>query len=342
MSTPSLPATCKAVVIHDVCHASFDEVEIPPIGPHDVAVKIAYVGVCATDLEILDGTLGYYRNKIARYPIVPGHETSGIVVAVGSEVNNPREGDAVVVECIQGCGQCENCVADRPISCSHRQEMGVIGLNGGYAEFVVVPARFLHKISQAVDLQKASLCEPLAVAIKGLNRLEKISGSAGFKNCAVVGAGPLGRLCAMVLSHRANSVTLFDREPRRLAFQTGITTSETLDDLSMFDAIVEATGDQEALDVVLDTGGTGAHILLLGLPYAESNFRFENIVAYDKTIVGSVGSSAADFNDALALLPHLDTSAFDAPILPLEQFAHGWQLARARAHLKVTLSPVSA
>jgi 2-desacetyl-2-hydroxyethyl bacteriochlorophyllide A dehydrogenase len=337
------PATCKAVIIHGVGRASVAELPIPAVGPGDVAIEVAYTGICRTDLEIVEGTLGYYKDQIARYPIVPGHEVSGRVAVAGPEVTHLAVGDAVVIECIQGCGICYSCCGAFPIGCEHRAELGVIGRDGGYSEILVTPARFVHRVPSSLNLQQACLCEPLAVALKGLRRLASAWVAApDAKTCAVVGAGPLGRLCAMVLAHRGQAVTLFDQDARRLSgVQSPIATSQSLERLGDFDVLVEATGEQPALEAVLGTSRAGATILLLGLPYANAVFSFERIVAYDKVVVGSVGSDTGDFVEALELLPELDTTSFTQTVLPLADFKKGWDFARTRSHLKVLLAPRS-
>lgn len=333
--------TCKAVVIQGVGKAALEEISIPPVTETDVEIRVEYVGVCKTDLEILNGTLGYYQNQIANYPIVPGHEVSGTVMNLGQTVTHLKRGDSVVVECIQGCGQCFSCREERPIGCDWRTELGVIGRNGGYAEFMVVPARFVQPIPPILDLKTSCLSEPLAVVIKGLRRLAEAWGNKSkTKKCAVIGAGPIGRLCALVLTHRGHSVTIFERDSRRLNdVERNVKSSPSLDDLETFDAIIEATGEQSALKTVIENSRAGATLLLLGFPYGSENFSFEQIVAYDKTIVGSVGSSPSDFTEALSLLPHLDTSSFVKTVLPLNDFQKAWDVVRNRLQLKVLLSP---
>jgi len=332
--------TCKAVVIHGPGKASLDEVQIPEVKPGDVMIRVAYESICATDLEILDGTLGYYQNGLAEYPIIPGHEFSGRVVASGQNISHLQDGDAVVVECIQGCGTCPECKRDNWIACQNRTELGVIGCNGGYTEFAVVPGRFVHRLPRDFDLRKASLCEPLAVALKGLRRLERaLPKSSDPKRCAVVGAGPLGNLCAQTLAFKGHHVTVFDRNPERLGYFTDskINVSDDLKQLQEYEVLVEVTGDPDALDNILHKSPTGATILLLGLPYAHRKFTFENIVAYDKTVVGSVGSTAKDFAEAISFLPHLETSAFFEKVLPLSEFKQAWELARTHKYLKLIL-----
>ena len=165
--------TCKAVVIHGEGQAALEEIEIPEVKPGDALIRVAYEAVCFTDIEIYEGTLGYYKNGMAKYPIVPGHEFSGQVVNVGPNVNHLEVGNSVVVECIQSCGTCEACQRENWIACKHRTELGVIGRNGGYAEYIVVPGRYVHRLPPDFELMKACLCEPLAVALKGLKRLRR-------------------------------------------------------------------------------------------------------------------------------------------------------------------------
>jgi 2-desacetyl-2-hydroxyethyl bacteriochlorophyllide A dehydrogenase len=333
--------SCKAAVIHGPDKASLDEIPIPEVKPADVLVRVEYEGVCATDLEVFNGTLSYYKDGVAHYPIVPGHEFSGRVVAAGPNVKRFREGDPVVVECIQSCGECEACKRESFIGCKERTEIGVIGRNGAYAEYVVVPARFAHRVPADLDMKKAALCEPLAVAVKGLKRLERAwAPQPKVKTCAVVGAGPLGHLCAKVLARRGHDVIAFDRDERRRNAFAGsdISVSDDVGTLGEFEVLVETSGDQGALETMLNESRAGATILLLGLPYAHRKFTFESVVSYDKTIVGSVGSGAAEFEEAIALLPEIDTHAFTEKVLPLEAFEEAWELARQRAHLKVLLA----
>ena len=329
----------KAVVIHGKGRASLDDVPTPALRPGEVLVRVAYVGVCATDLEILDGELGYYKKGEAHYPIVPGHEFSGAIAAVGSRVTDFKAGDRVVVECIQSCGECDACRRGNPIGCPKRAEVGVIGRDGGSQEYMVTPAKFVHRLPPAVSLKMACLCEPIAVVLKGLRRLQRACASTGAYTVGVVGGGPIGHLAARVLSSRGHAVTVFDRSAVRLALFDGsaIATDQNLDDLSAFDAVVEATGDPDALTAILDRSAAGSVLLLLGLPYARRSFSFETIVGYDKTVVGSVGSAAEDFAEAVTILPSIDTSAFHRAVMTLEQYAQAWDLARARTHLKVII-----
>ena len=331
----------SAVVIQGPGRASLEEVPIPEVKPGDVLVRTAYSGICGTDLEIFNGTLSDYKNGSAKYPIVPGHEMSGEVVALGSNVSHVKENDPVVVEHIQSCGVCSDCSRSNWLGCSDRRELGVLGLDGGYGQYVVVPGRFIRPVPAGLDLRKAALCQPLAMILKGLNRLSRYwPATPDAKRCAVVGAGSMGYLCARVLALRGHNVTVIDRDPRRRGYFQGsnIETSDNLGYLAEFDVMVELTGDPEVLEAILQQSTPGATILLLGLPYAQRQFTFDNIVSYDKTVVGSVGSTSHEYEEALALLPELDLEPLLQCILPLEEYRQGWDHFRQREHLKVLLA----
>lgn len=332
--------TTDAVVIHGPGNASFEKIELPKLKPGDVLIQVAHVAVCATDLEIFEGTLGYFKNGMAQYPIVPGHEFSGRVAATGQNVDTLSKGDPVVAECIQSCGSCDECRMGNFIGCAERTELGVLRRNGAYAEYVVVPAKFVHRLAPGFSLRQAALCEPLAVILKGLRRVEpNLASRAKDLNCAVIGSGPLGHLCAKVLSHRGYRVTAFDRNEKRRALfdDTNISVSNNLSDLANFNFIVEVTGDPEVLDAALRDSPANATLLLLGLPYGQRSFSFESIAAYDKMVAGSVGSTADDFTEAMKLLPELDLSPYLKCSYSLAEFSEAWTTSKQGNVLKVIL-----
>lgn len=333
-------ANFPVVVVNGPNRARLEVRSVPSLKPGEVLVRVSHVGICGTDLEILEGTLGYYKSGMAVYPIVPGHESSGSIVTLGPRVTGLNEGDRVVVECIQGCGECNECRRDEAIRCQERREVGVIGQDGAYAGYLVTRARYVHRIPPDVTLAQAALAEPLAVVVKALRRLGSKPKGDQPRACAVVGAGTIGQFTARVLALRGHSVTVFDREPERLRFLEGIvTTSRSLEGLDRYEWLVEATGQQAVLSTMLRQAATGATLLLMGLPYADQAFSFESVVAYDRSIVGSVGSSSADFEEALSTLSAIDTAPFLQATFRLADFEQAWKLVRSRSVLKVMLQP---
>jgi len=331
-----------AVVVHGPGNARFESVPVPELTPSAVLIEVAHVAICATDLEVANGTLGYFAAGLAAFPIVPGHEFSGRIVAVGKNVRDVAEGDAVVVEPIQGCGVCPACSSGNAIACADRAELGVMRRDGAYAHYVVSLARYVHKLPPDFDLRRAALAEPLAVVLKGLRRIAASLAGAKPQHCAVLGVGPLGHLVARVLAHRGHQVCAIDRNPKRLDLFNGtdIEVRRDIGDLSAFDVVVEVTGNPDVLDSALHATRTGAAFLLLGLPYGRKDFSFEAIAAYDKTVIGSVGSAKQDFEAAIKLLPALELGPYFDCTLPLAQYAEGWKQSQSGDVLKVILDVI--
>jgi 2-desacetyl-2-hydroxyethyl bacteriochlorophyllide A dehydrogenase len=328
----------SALVVRGPHRARVEQRTVPGLKPGEVLVRVSHVGICGTDLEILEGSLGYYMTGVAKYPIVPGHESSGTVVALGPRVTSVSEGDRVVIECIQGCGECSECARDEAIRCKERREVGVIGQDGACAEYMITRARYVHCVPDALSLAQAALAEPLAVVIKGLRRLGSRHTGDEPRKCVVIGAGTIGHLAALILKLRGHSVTIIDRQPERLAALRGsVATSTDIADLGQAEWLVEATGSQAVLSSLLQKASTGATLLLMGLPYSDQTFNFEEIVAFDRSVVGSVGSSGADFREALATLPMIDTTPFLQTTYTLHQFERALEVAQSKLSLKVML-----
>lgn len=324
------PVQNWSVVIKGPHKAELEETALPEMKPGDVLVKVDYVGVCRTDLEVHEGTLGYYRDGVAKYPIIPGHEWAGTIVRIGS--NNKfqerfRIGQRIVGECILSRDD------------AHRQEVGVINVNGAYSQYVVVPGDSLHKIPEGMDSKIAVLAEPLAVVLRALRRIE--SRIPVNSKIAVVGAGQIGNLCTQVLSLHGYAVTLFDRDARRLHMvgESVHHTSTTLTNMGDFDVIVEASGSSQALEQVLKESHVDATLLLLGFPYGDMQYNFEDFVGKEKVIVGSVGADEVDFDKALELLPKLDMKHFTEVVMPLQDFQKAWTTHKTFEHLKIILQP---
>ena len=345
METPSsreklfFDRSTRAVVITGPGHASVANIELPQARPGEIVVRIDRVAVCATDLEIFDGTLSYQKNGVASYPVTPGHEFCGTVVDVGSKVTDRSYGDRVVVEKIQNCEMCDECRRGNPAVCSERKELGAIGRDGAYSEHIVVPAKFTHIIPSTLELSKAALIEPLAVIHKAMDRVWPRGSKA--TRCAVVGAGDLGHLCARVLVSKGHYVHAFDPHPERLAFLSDleIQLSQEIDQLSDSAVVFEVTGDPAILDTVLCQASAGAIIVLLGTPYGPKEFSFETLANCDKTVIGSVGSSRQHFELAIKTVETLDLAAFKNDPLPLADFFEAWQMSKQLGILKVFIDP---
>ena len=116
-------------------------------------------------------------------------------------------------------------------------------------------------------------------------------------------------------------------------------TATVLGDLDKFNVIIDATGSKQVLDRVLSDSRIDSTILLMGFPYGELKYNFENLVGLEKVIVGSVGAEREDFANALRLLSKLDMAPFIQTVMPLEDFEKAWRLHKTSKHLKILLKP---
>ncbi len=329
--------TNYGVRIESPGQARLTQLPVPEVKPGDVLIRVAYTGICATDLEVYEGTLGYYKTGRASYPIVPGHEFSGTIARVGARVTDLAVGDPVVGECIQSCRRCAHCKREAFTACPDRIEVGVMNKHGSYAQYVVVPAVYVHKLPAGVPLSRAALVEPLAVVLRGVRRLEPFLKEP--LRVGVVGAGPIGNLAAQVLSHRGHDVTVFERNrARRAHLPDSIATKADLYNVHEYDILVEATGNRDALQTVLRDSRVGATALLLGFPYGSLPYNFEEVVGGDRVIIGSVGGSREDFIAATRWLVKLDCTAFHAGVFPLVEFETAWNAHREGKFLKTMLA----
>ena len=333
------PKLTTQVVIEAAGKHRLKETEIPQPVAGEVLIKVAYVGVCATDLEVAQGQLDYYRRGMARYPIVPGHEFSGVIVEIGAGVRRLRKGDKVVGECVIGCGTCAWCAKGEAHRCASRQEVGVINRDGAYSGYLIMPARAVHRLPRRIVLREAALVEPLAVCLKGLRKLNpRPEGSA-----CVVGAGPLGNLCAQLLKQRKLRVTVIDQHEGRLRLldQYGINSRRELERVETFDYLIEATGNETVIPWLLEGSKPSVKILLLGLPYAQPvPVTFNSVPCYDKEIFGSIASERQDWEEAIRLIRRHTINLDDhtACVLPIESYETAWRQVETHERFKVLLA----
>lgn len=303
-------------------------VERSPFAPpqNQVAIEPLIVGVCATDQELLQGSMVYLRQGLTKLPLVPGHEWVGRILEVGPGVTGLAPGDVVVGECSIGCGRCPRCWDSNYHQCTARFETGVMKLDGALTERMIFPAKATHIVPKGVNLQDAALTEPLAVALRAVERLEV----GNRESVLIVGAGVIGLLAVMILraEGRARPFLLEPSESRRnRGRDLGATPVEPGE--HRFDRILEASGTasgvQDALGH-LSNGGRAVLVGLCGLPTVPINT--DALVVGDQTVIGSLGSPGV-WPKALALLAEgrVRPSLLISHQYPLERTAEAFRMA---------------
>lgn len=182
----------KAIIIESPDQVRLAEMALPAPGPGEVLIRSRAVGICGSDVELYQGTRpeGFYR-----YPLVPGHEWSGEVAAIGEQVRWLSMGDRVVAESILSCGTCRNCRVGLTNLCEAGYDEIGFTRPGGLAEYVVVPARLVHRLPRDASFQEAALLEPTAVVAQAF------LGAAprAAETVVVIGDGTIGLLAVQVL-----------------------------------------------------------------------------------------------------------------------------------------------
>jgi threonine dehydrogenase-like Zn-dependent dehydrogenase/GT2 family glycosyltransferase len=333
------PAPGHAVTISSAGTHEIEERGRPTPAPGWAVVRVAHVGVCATDVELADGHQIYYRTGRTSYPIVPGHEWSGVVEAVGAGSDRGWVGRRVVGECVLGCGTCSACRDGVPARCGARRETGVLIQDGAYASWVQAPLHALHRVPDGLPLRTASLVEPLAVVHKAVRYAGNVRGAT----VAVVGTGPIGHSATQLLRARGADVLAIDREPSRLSSFSadGLSTAVTLDrdSLGGVDIVIEATGNPDAVRTIVAEAPERAQIVVIGVPGEDGAATPAAPGADPSRVRSTLASDPADWPIALGLLADgaVELHALERHSAPLADYAEAWDAVRERRRLKTIL-----
>ena len=196
----------NAVICPEPFSMHVGTMERPRPAAGEAVVEVAAAGICAGDQYIYTG-----KNPYALFPCVAGHEIAGRVAEIGEGVTSLRIGQPVAVEPFIGCGTCYACRVGKPNCCAR---LTIIGnqIPGGYADFVKAPARNIHPVPADMPLWKASMAEPITIAIHACQRGEVTAADTVL----VMGCGPIGMNIIEVARERGAAVYACDINPERL------------------------------------------------------------------------------------------------------------------------------
>ncbi|MGG3572964.1 zinc-dependent alcohol dehydrogenase family protein [Bacillus gobiensis] len=282
----------KALVIEKPYEAVIKDVPYPAPGKDEVTIKVKNVGICGTDVHIFKGEF------LSQYPIIPGHEFSGVIHEVGEGVTEWKVGDRVTADPSLFCGKCEFCLTHRGNQCANWEALGVT-TDGSMAEFVKVPSKNVIRIADSMSFNEGAFIEPMACVVHGMNRLDLKVGD----RVLLFGAGAMGQQLVQALKMGGASelvVVDIDQTKLDMALKWGATKGVLSGELykqinkdtypNGFDAVVDATGIPAVIESAFNYMGKTAKYLQFGVTAQDAKITVDPFKLYnnDWTLLGSM------------------------------------------------------
>lgn len=312
------------------------ELATPEIGKDDVLIQVKAAGICGTDIHILKG-----EYALAKFPMVPGHEFSGEVTAVGSNVTRFKLGDRVTADPNIPCNRCENCQRNEPNQCQNLQAVGVTR-DGAFCEYVSVPEAVTFPIGE-LSYSDAAFIEPLACVAWGLKRVQIQAGD----RVLILGAGPMGALLAQAIAIAgAAQVDITDIVPWRLAKMAdlGVTHAISPDELDKnitsfapqgYDVVVDATGVPAVIEQAISYARPRGKIWVFGVAPAQARVTYSpyEIFRKDLSIIGSFAVNRTFYESIMMIQSgKINLAPLVSHKLPISEFHEGLRLAQEDPH----------
>ncbi len=342
----------KAAVIHAPRDLRIEEMEVPPVGPHQVGVRIRAGGICGSDLHYYQH--GGFGAVQIRQPMILGHEIAGEVIEVGSGVASLRPGDGVAVNPSLPCDRCRFCLMGQQNHCLdmrfYGSAMRMPHVHGGFREVLVCEERQAVKLPPGMALHTAAFAEPLSVCLHAVRRAGPLLG----RRVLVTGAGPIGALAMMVARQAgAQEVVATDivdaplAMARRIGADMALNTLSDMDalarfkpDKGYFDVAIEASGNARALAGAFEVVRPGGTVVQLGIAGGEMTLPINMLVAKEISLCGTFRFHE-EFAWAVAFLGSgaIDVAPLLTEIVPLDEAVRAFDLAgdKSRA-MKVQLA----
>ena len=344
----------KAVVKYDNVAGATEvrEVSVPAIGPDDVLVETAYIGICGSDPHMHHNKVSYKVNV----PLILGHEFAGTIAEVGANVKGWKVGDRVTSEThADFCGKCVMCRTNNYHVCRERKGYG-FQIDGAFAKYVRVPSRILHKVPENVSLKEAALTEPLCVAYSSLVKHSPLKPG---DLVVIIGPGPIGLLCTKIASILGASdivVVGTDGDDARMEIARKMGATMTINSsqqdpvpiiMGMRDGyganlVVDAAGFSPTLKLSLDVVRPCGQINKIGWGPGPVGFSLDQLISKAATLQGTFSHNWDVWEKCLVLMGErtVDLSEVITHELPLDQWQKGFDLMETKEGLKIVLTPV--
>lgn len=269
MDTSTTPLTTEALVIHSKGDLRLDTVPLPALNSGQVLVRPAWGGICGSDMHyFLHGGVGA---SVLREPMILGHEVSGIVEAIASGETRFRVGEAVAIHPARPCGHCPECERGERHLCRNMKFFGSAAFlphtDGGFRREMVVDSAQLYALPEGLDVRRASLAEPFAVALHAIARAGDVKG----RSVMVQGAGPIGALIVAGLKVAgAAQIIATDLQDFALEIASNLGATKTINKATQknedeYEIVFEATGVAPALTTAISRTRKGGTLVQVGM-----------------------------------------------------------------------------
>ncbi len=291
-------STMSALVYEAPLQMNMRQVPIPVIQPDEALIRVAYSGICGSELSGYEG-----KNSLRKPPLIMGHEFSGHIEAIGSAVDRPEltVGAAVTANPLVSCRQCRYCLSGKQQLCPKRKLLGA-HVPGSNAELVSIRADALFVIPTEMPLATAALAEPAACAIHAA----ALAAPAPGEQALVVGAGPIGLLVIQALADRGiRQIFCIDLNAERLAMAEKLeAVPATFESLASepVDIVMDAVGASVTRQGCARVVRSGGRIVWIGLHESDTPLPVNDFIRREITTHGSFAYTPIDFEDALHML----------------------------------------
>lgn len=302
---------------------SLEQKNVQPPGPGEVQIKVAYCGICGTDLHIFLG----HMDKRVGFERTIGHEMSGTISATGEGVTGLSTGQRIVVRPLDHCGDCPACNAGHEHICHNLKFIG-IDSEGAFQEYWNVPAHTIHVLPEGLDLSHAALIEPLAVACHDVERAKLVKD----EDVLVIGGGPIGLLVALVARQAGGNVVISEISETRLAYAAKLgfktinpKTEDPVERVNALtgnkgaDVVFEVSGSQPGVDLMTAAAATRGRIVMVAIHASKPTIDLFQFFWRELELFGARVYRPEDYDTAMRLLNEgvVDCASFITDIKPL-------------------------
>jgi len=342
-----MPKIMRRVKLIEPKKAIVEEVPYPVPGPREIVMKIAYCGICGSDLHASIG-----NHPFVPLPATPGHEFSGWVEEIGEKVTEFKKGDRVTSEPNLVCGKCYNCLIGRYNICENLKVMGCQG-DGAMADYFLLPVEKTVALPDRLSLKHAVLVEPLAVGIHATHRV----GDLYMKNVVIIGAGMIGLgVLTNVVKSGAKNIWVTDLSEDRLELAKKMGATRVINakenvikiireeaGFEGVDVAFECVGIETSLRTCMDIVRKGAKVIVMGVFGHESKIISANVQDWEMELIGSLMYVMRDIKEAISLLASNTIPADEiiGKIFPLEDANNAFEYARSHKESIKTILEVN-